>query len=76
VPDADREEPNDQGEMHRIGVVVGGTLAGTPLARCLEEELQRTVLAASLPARVRSAVLYARFDFPPAAPGPVSSTSR
>ena len=62
LPDADRFDPDV--EPDRIDARFGGTLAGTPLARCTEEELRRTILSHNPPDRVKGAVLFRALDFP------------
>jgi hypothetical protein len=58
-------EPNDQGELDRISATYGDSLAGTPLAGCLEAAIAREVLSAKLPApQVGGAVLFHKFSFP------------
>jgi hypothetical protein len=62
-------EPSEDGEAGRISAVYGDTLAGTPLATCLQEALGRTVFSEPLPALpVGGATLYHRFSFPRRAP--------
>jgi RNA polymerase sigma factor (sigma-70 family) len=54
-----------QGEPARLSARFGNTLAGTPLGRCLETEIEHQVLAAPLPALpVGDAVVYRQLDFP------------
>jgi hypothetical protein len=54
-----------QGEPARLSARFGNTLAGTPLGRCLQTEIENHVLAAPLPALpVGDAVIYRQLDFP------------
>jgi hypothetical protein len=58
-------EANDDGETGRISAVYGDTLAGTPIGKCMQDAIARTVLVAPLPALpVAGAVHYRRFEFP------------
>jgi RNA polymerase sigma-70 factor (ECF subfamily) len=74
LPDAERDDgldgdgdtsAGDDSARKRITFRIGGVLAGTPLAKCLEGEVIAPALAeTAVPERVRGATLYRRFTFP------------
>ncbi len=58
-------EPNEEGELGRISAMYGDVLAGSPLAKCMQEALFEDVLSAPLPQLpVGGAVVYKAFSFP------------
>jgi RNA polymerase sigma factor (sigma-70 family) len=62
-------ELNDDGQPGKISARMGGTVAGTPLGKCLQEEIERRILSAELPAGVKGVAQFKKYDFPRAAGG-------
>jgi hypothetical protein len=63
--DLQRTEDGDQPEDAALTARFGGSLAATPLGRCLQAAIERDILAAPLPAQpVSGAMMFRRFEFP------------
>jgi len=58
-------EPNDHGELGRVAASYGNDLAGTPLGKCMEAAIARTILAVPLPTLpVGETVIHYNLEFP------------
>lgn len=61
-------EPNEDGAFGKISTRIGGSLADTPFAHCLESVLVTVLTHTALPEKVTSASLTRNLDFPRTSP--------
>ncbi len=61
-------EPNDDGALGKISTRIGGSLADSPFAHCLESVLAAILAHTPLPEKVTGASLTRNLDFPRTSP--------